>query len=173
MGSTSRVLQVAMAIVVSTYFGQAALAQAAPGKAVPIKKGAPETCLNFPGGGRLGSPDGKKAFAPIVWTDRRVLNVVFKDGDDPWNRSVQNKLKTIVKEWEDYADIQFAFEPTKPADIAIQFVPDAEYPEYGVYQSLLGPNSRRQDPSMWLQFQPGTDDSELKRVILHEFGHAC
>ena len=158
--------------------GVAALLAAAPARAqdankkVEVKIAAPDTCLNFPGGGRLGRPDGKKAFATVQWTDTNTLNVRFKDGTDDWNRSVQQKIPGILREWEDYANIQFTFNPNGSADITIQFVPDADFPDFGIYQSLLGPNSRGQTPSMWLQFQPGTEDSELKRVILHEFGHA-
>jgi hypothetical protein len=136
------------------------------------KKVAAETCMVLPGGGRLGKPDQTKAYGVIQWTNQNRLNVVFKDGNDPWNRQVQAKLRDIVKEWEDYCDITFTFDQGGSRDITIQFVPDADYPGYGIYQSLLGPNSHGQNPSMWLLFQPGTDDGELKRVILHEFGHA-
>ncbi len=164
-----------LTLLAAPTFGRSGETQLTPGQAAHPKKAPPDTCMNLPGGGRLGRPDGKRAFATIVWTDTNTLNVAFKDGTDPWNRSVQEKLKTIVKEWEDYANIHFTFDPNKAADILIQFVPDAVYPYYGVYQSLLGPNSRDSregGPSMWLQFEPNTDDKELKRVILHEFGHA-
>jgi serralysin len=133
---------------------------------------AADTCMVLPGGGRLGKPDQTRGYGVIQWTSKNQLNVIFKDGDDDWNRKVQAKLKDIVKEWEDYAKISFTFDPNGSRDITIQFEPDATYPDYGVYQSLLGPNSHGENPSMWLLFQPQTTDDELKRVILHEFGHA-
>ena len=139
------------------------------------KKGAAdkviETCSVAPGGALVGRPDQTRAWAANRWMGTNSLNVHFLDGDDPWNRKVQSKLKEIIGEWEMYANISFTFESAMPADIAIQFRESPGF-TYGVYQSLLGPESRGQRPSMWLIFQPDTSDGELKRVILHEFGHA-
>jgi hypothetical protein len=133
---------------------------------------AADNCMVLPGGGRLGKPDQTRAYGVIQWTNKNQLNVIFKDGADDWNRHVQAKVKDFVKEWEDYANISFTFDQNGSRDITIQFEPDDTYPDYGVYQSQLGPNSHGQDPSMWLLFKPQTTDDELKRVILHEFGHA-
>jgi hypothetical protein len=139
--------------------------------AAKVEQPIPDTCSNFPGGALIGRPAGKKAYAAVQWTDTAVLNVIFKDGDDPWNQTVRSKVQDIVREWEDYANMRFEFNNEKSADITIQLTRDATY-GYGVYQSLLGPNSRGARPSMWLIFRPNTPDAELKRVILHEFGHA-
>ncbi len=88
---------------------------------------------------------------------------------------MQQKVKEFARGWETYANIRFNFDEVTPmtADVAIRLQPGPGVP-YGLYQSYLGPVCRQfaraGQPSMWLIFKPKTDDTELRRVILHEFG---
>jgi hypothetical protein len=134
-----------------------------------------ETCSVSPTGTLLAGKKERLGGLHKRW-DKRDLNVVFLDGTDPWNLSVRQKIQEIVREWEIYANIHFSFNPAQPADIAITLVASAQYPDYGVYQSMYGPDAlntaRFKRPSMWLLFAPNTPVEEIKRVVLHEFGHA-
>ncbi len=153
--------------------GPRARAEGAAG--APEERTPGETCSVSPTGTLLaGRPDEAQAAMTNRWT-KRNLNVTFFDGQDPWNLSVRQKVRAIVGEWEKYADLRFTFDPAAPADIAITLVPSPQYPKYGVYQSVYGPAAlneiRFNRPSMWLLFRPDTDDAEIRRVTLHEFGH--
>lgn len=134
-----------------------------------------KTCSVSASGAILaGRPKDYRAAATNRWP-KRDLNIHFLDGKDAWNQSVRQKVREIVKEWERYADIRFTFNPSVIADIIITLEPTPQFPS-GVYQSMYGPEAldetREKRPSMWLIFAPDTPDSEIKRVVLHEFGHA-
>ncbi len=132
----------------------------------------PDTCSAAPNGRVVGEPPPTLAAAYNPWRNINILTVAFLDGDDAWNRSVRQKIQEIVKTWEDYANLRFRFDDAaaKP-HIKIQLKPDRNF-SYGVYQSHLGETSAIKSPSMWLIFRPQTDDVEIQRVVLHEFGHA-
>ena len=131
-----------------------------------------DTCSNFPGGGLIGRPHQKKAFSAKRWDkSKKTLNVLFIDGNTDRDRQIQETLKRIVREWELYANIGFTFDQRGASDIAIQFTSDERF-QPGVYQSLLGPDSQNERPSMWLIFRPTTTDAKIAQVIRHEFGHS-
>jgi hypothetical protein len=133
-------------------------------------------CANTPDGGPSVQAVQTQALAATRWVDTKVLNVRFLDGNDDWNKQVRQKVKEHTRTWEIYANLRFNFDNMQPnqADVAIRFLP-GQGVSYGVYQSYLGPAcrdfARTGNPSMWLIFRPNTNDTELRRVILHEFGH--
>ena len=135
-----------------------------------------ETCSVSPTATLLaGRPDEPQAAATNKW-GKKLLNVTFFDGRDPWNLLVRQKVQDFVKEWEIYANVQFTFNSATHGDIVIQLERSSKYPKYGIYQSLYGPNAANEAtydrPSMWLLFEPNICDSKIKRATLHEFGHA-
>ena len=98
------------------------------------------------------------------------LNVVFLDG----HPTVQDLVRQAVTAWEGCANIRFHFlGPERFADAHIRIT----MPPSRVFQSYLGCQSLmfdRRVPSMTLGF---TDDvlaslAEVRRLVLHEFGHA-
>jgi hypothetical protein len=102
------------------------------------------------------------------WDKGATINVAFLDGDP----SVRQRIKDVVKSWTtpDTATLRFVFvnDPDK-ADVRISF-------KYSGSWSTIGTSCRsvpHNHPSMnygWLT--PTSSDQELRRVVLHEFGHA-
>ncbi len=98
---------------------------------------------------------------------KKILYVSFIDGDF----TIQEKVKLVAKEWENYCGKEFVFlnsdqQEIEP-DITISFK-DKES-----CWSLVGKESKTKVPSMnlgWLT--TNTDEEEYRRVVLHEFGHA-
>ena len=103
---------------------------------------------------------------PKKWTTGRTLKVSFLEGDP----AVQEKVKEIAKEWEDYANIKLEFGDDSNSEIRITFRSGQ-----GSW-STVGRDAVSRPlniPTMnygWLT--PTTEDAEYRRVVLHEFGHA-
>ena len=102
------------------------------------------------------------------WPKGSTINVGFLDGV----ASVQDRIKAVVKSWTapDTANLKFVFvnDPAK-ADIRISFKAAGSWSTIGTSCKSVPKNQ----PSMnygWLT--PTSTDAELKRVVLHEFGHA-
>ncbi len=101
------------------------------------------------------------------WPKAGTINIAFLDGDP----SVQEKIKKVVQAWTapDTANLKLVFvNDANKADVRISF-------KYAGSWSTIGTSSQavKPRPSMnygWLN--PNTPADELKRVVLHEFGHA-
>jgi serralysin len=103
------------------------------------------------------------------WTAGDVIEVSFLDGDP----SVQKRVRDAAEGWiaPDRANLQFVFRSdTTNTPIRISF-------QYPGSWSVIGTTCRqitdRSQPTMnfgWLNAD-STDD-EVRRVVLHEFGHA-
>jgi len=102
------------------------------------------------------------------WDKGSTINVAFIDGDG----SVQQRIKDVVKAWTapDTANLKIVFvNDPKKADVRVSF-------KYSGSWSTIGTSCRtvpQNQPSMnfgWLT--PASPDDELRRVVLHEFGHA-
>jgi serralysin len=100
-----------------------------------------------------------------TWTVGRTLKVSFFDGDE----YVIEKVKSLFREWETYANIKFEFVDQK-GDIRVSFELD------GRSWSALGRDAVARSidkPTMhfgWLY--PDTEDKEYRRTVLHEIGHS-
>jgi hypothetical protein len=117
----------------------------------------------------------------VTWRPGQTITICFKAG----SRGAHERVIRVAREWMQYANIVFDFEengaPRRCAgdgreDIKIDFIDNKGW--WSAYGSL----SRQRDPSMNLQFfgidtpryangQPAPE-TELRRIILHEFGHA-
>jgi hypothetical protein len=130
-----------------------------------------ETCGLTPNGALIGRPLPGRAAVSNPWEGRNSLTVAFIDGDDS-NGGLRERIRTAAREWEAYANLTFRFDDqAEVTDIAIQLKPTPGFP-LRLYQSEIGQASRGRRPSMWLLFPVGTGEAELRRVVLHEFGHA-
>lgn len=96
-----------------------------------------------------------------------LLRVGFFDGDP----GLQEQVRAVAEEWTKHAYVRFAYgAPVRVCDIRITFCADA-----GSW-SFLGKDCKvigQDKPTMnygWLK--PGTAPDEIRRVVLHEFGHA-
>jgi hypothetical protein len=114
------------------------------------------------------------ALAGKAWDRGMVLQVLFLDGPEAYRRRVRTHART----WEAYADITFAFDddPSAPIRLTFTAAPGRFYSMVG-NEALLGgfPPDKH---TMNLGFPPswplGNDEveREVRRLILHEFGHA-
>jgi len=102
------------------------------------------------------------------WDKGSTINIGFLDGD----AKVQQRIKDVVKAWTapDTARLKLVFvNDASKADVRISF-------KYKGSWSTIGTSCRsvpKNQPSMnygWLT--PASTDKELRRVVLHEFGHA-
>jgi hypothetical protein len=129
--------------------------------------------------GKLGLQVRGVVARAITWRPGQTVKVCFKAG----TRGAHERVMRAAREWMQYANIVFDFEENGAPrmcrgneDIKIDFVDNKGW------WSAYGTMSRQRDPSMNLQFL-GVDtprytngqaapETELRRIILHEFGHA-
>jgi hypothetical protein len=100
------------------------------------------------------------------WNPGETIKIRFLDGDV----SLQERVKEVALEWTQFANLNLVFVEQAPAPIRIAF-------EQGQGSwSYLGTQCRQikePEPTMnygWLT--PSSTDEELRKVVLHEFGHA-
>jgi serralysin len=99
------------------------------------------------------------------WQPGQTLRVRFLDGDP----IVQQKIEAVAHQWSQYINIRFEFGNDPDAEIRISCQPGGSWSYIGT--DALSIDKGR--PTMnygWLN--PGTNDEEYSRVVLHEFGHA-
>lgn len=98
------------------------------------------------------------------WYNGKFLTVSFLDGTE----ELQQKVINIAKTWSEYANIKFE-QVRRHGDIRITF-------ESGGSWSYIGTDSEeisKLEPTMQLGWiSDKTSCKEIKRVVLHEFGHA-
>ncbi len=122
-------------------------------------------CLTDP------NPNASKAYRAAIlknsrWQPGDSISIRFLDGA----ATLRNRVKKVALEWTKVANLNFDFVDSGQADIRIAFVSgNGSWSYIGtVCQSIPEP-----EPTMnygWLAAD--SDEAELRRVVLHEFGHA-
>jgi serralysin len=100
------------------------------------------------------------------WQPGDVISIRFLDGDP----ALQDRVRKVAKEWTKIANLTFDFVDGAPSDIRIAFAPGKGS---WSYIGTVCRNIPEPQPTMnygWLTAE--SDDAELRRVVLHEFGHA-
>jgi transcription initiation factor IIF auxiliary subunit len=101
----------------------------------------------------------------MLWRPGQTLRIQFLDGD-PW---IQAKVRKFAEQWLKYANLHFRWVQNGPSDIRIGFTHPGSY-------SLLGTTAKRRSQSQTTMnfgwFDRQTSETEFRRTILHEFGHA-
>ncbi len=123
--------------------------------------------------GELDSTAVETSRAAIVlskmWEPDSVLKVRFLDG----SATQQQKVEGAAKGWETYAGITFDFVTSDDEQIRVSFEADASSWSAVGTDALIERYFPRYQPTMnfgWLK--DNSDDEEVSRVVLHEFGHA-
>jgi hypothetical protein len=99
------------------------------------------------------------------WEPGRTVSVSFLDGDP----GVQSRVKDRAQEWSEHGNIRFDFADDAEADIRISFQEAGSWSYLGT--DALGIDAGEATMNYgWLT--PDSDDEEVSRVVLHEFGHA-
>lgn len=100
------------------------------------------------------------------WTVGSVITIRFLEGAP----ELQQRVQKVAEEWTKLANLTFDFRSSGPTDIRIAFM------QGNGSWSYLGRMCRQipePQPTMnygWLT--PNSPEDELRRVVLHEFGHA-
>lgn len=113
------------------------------------------------------------------WIPGQEVRVRFLDG----NQFVRDKVKLYAEMWEEYANIDFVFVNSGPAEIRVSFTLDKGSWSYfgkdSAIQSQIktanGPQFVRDTSGASMNFgwfNDKTPDEEFRRTTLHEFGHA-
>ena len=112
-------------------------------------------------------------FCSIYDADRCLLQTLTYTFVAPkaGNTIQQNKVKTVVQEWEKYANVKFTFVATGKATIRITFDPASGSWSYvGNEVALIKSNEATMNLG-WIGSSSTTITADEKGVILHEFGH--
>lgn len=100
-----------------------------------------------------------------LWEPGQVLRIRFLDGD----KDLHKRVEAHARKWLEHANLVFEFGNFADAVIRITFTGSG-------YRSLVGTDATKRPnplPTMFLGgFTAQTDDVEMQRVVLHEFGHA-
>ncbi|MFL6248012.1 MAG: M12 family metallopeptidase [Thermoanaerobaculia bacterium] len=99
------------------------------------------------------------------WQSGQELRIMFLDGEP----ELHARIEQHARQWLEHANVAFTFGKFANAEIRISFK--------GIgYWSLCGTDAMgRAAPLPTMQFggfSPGTDDTLVRRTVLHEFGHA-
>lgn len=103
------------------------------------------------------------------WSAGDVITVSFLDGDE----GVQQKVKQVAQKWTtpDLARLTFDFRKnTNDTMIRISFQYPGSWSVIGTTCKQITDKSEATMNYGWLT--PDSQDDEVKRVVLHEFGHA-
>lgn len=102
---------------------------------------------------------------PKMWEPSRTLRARFIGGDP----AIREKVVNVAQEWSVHANITFDFGEHEKPELRIAFQPGGSWSYIGKDALNIAQNS----PTMnlgWLT--PTTAEDEVRRVVLHEFGHA-
>ena len=118
---------------------------------------------------RKPAPKGAKERMALVrgsmWNPGDAIRVSFTDGDP----AVQQLVRDAAAEWMEHMSVRLLFGKDEGAEIRISFQDQGSW-------SYVGTDCKgipRDQPTMnygWLT--PDSTDDEVRRVVLHEFGHA-
>jgi serralysin len=102
------------------------------------------------------------------WTRGDVIRVKFVEGDE----SLQQRVRTVAERWTapGMADLTLNFVDSGDAEIRIRFEQGDGSWSYLGTQCQGIPQDQHTMNYGWLT--PESDDDEVQRVVLHEFGHA-
>ncbi len=113
------------------------------------------------------------------WIPGQKIRVKFLNGD----KFLQNKVKHYAEVWEQFGDIDFVFVQSGEAEIRVTFGLDDGSWSFVGKDSLLNSYVKSGDSTKYVAdasgssmnygwFHANTPEEELRRVTLHEFGHA-
>jgi hypothetical protein len=167
-----------------------------PREARPRTTFAAPTCDNTPFGGPFYASEpstyhiGTKALLDKnkLWTIGEEIVVKFLNGQgDPWVQRVQARVREIAPLWCEYANLNFRFVTSGPSNMTVNFYPFTDlrgvrfsnplfncYVGTDCFHYLDATQSMNLlfDPTMPFRYPEDFVESEFRRLILHEFGHA-
>ena len=113
------------------------------------------------GGKELASEWNKR------WTQKTQLRIRFLDGDPDVHKEVERQART----WEAHINLELVFGNTPDADIRISFEQEGYWSYVGIDARLVSDPEATMNFGGWSTIR-SVDARELRRTVLHEFGHA-
>jgi serralysin len=114
---------------------------------------------------RAGQPTPEGIASPAkLWPNGSVIHLGFLDGDPV----VHWKVAQAAMEWIKYANLRFVFGDVAEAAVRISFRQPGSWSVQGT-DALAIPKDQPTINFGWLT--PDTPEGEVRRVVLHEFGH--
>ncbi len=98
-----------------------------------------------------------------LWDQGEEITISFLNGT-AWQRE---KVKKYAVEWLDYINLTFQFVPGRFAKVRISFTPGGSWSQVGIDALSI-----EHQPTMnlgWITNE--VTESDIRRTILHEFGH--
>lgn len=113
------------------------------------------------------------------WIPGQEIRVRFLDG----NEYVKSKVRQYAETWEEFANIDFVFVQSGPAEIRVSFTLDKGSWSYFGKDSARQSKVKTPDGPQFVRdatgasmnfgwFNDKTPEEEFRRTTLHEFGHA-
>lgn len=113
------------------------------------------------------------------WIPGQEIRVKLLDG----NEYVRSKVRQYAETWEEFANIDFVFVQSGPAEIRISFTLDKGSWSYFGKDSARQSQVKTENGSRFVRdatgasmnfgwFNDKTPEEEFRRTTLHEFGHA-
>lgn len=117
--------------------------------------------------------DGRRSLArprmairvDLRWRPGSEIDVRFLSG----SAALRRRVEQVGRQWEEYANLRFRFGRSREAPIRIGFDPGGSWSYVGI-AALSVPDDEATMNFGWLT--DDSDDEEVDRVVLHEFGHA-
>lgn len=103
-----------------------------------------------------------------MWSPGDVITVGFATGEA--SSFVINKVIEIAKEWETIANIKFKIVGLSGAQVRVGFAKDGTSWSWVGREVLTNPLGFKTVNFGWLD--SSTSETEFRRIVLHEFGHA-
>jgi hypothetical protein len=100
-----------------------------------------------------------------IWQPGDTIRIGFMDGDS----SLQDRVQHAAMEWIIYADVKFFWGDVSDADIRISFNAQGSWSYIGTTCRTIPPDQPTMNYGWLTQNSP---EEEVRRVTLHEFGHA-
>jgi hypothetical protein len=100
-----------------------------------------------------------------LWDNGKTIYIKFLSG----SKAMQDKVKSIVKEWERYANLKFEFVTVGASNIRINL------DNKGGHNSMVGTlanNAPEDERTMNFDTTDFKTFAAMRRTVLHEFGHA-
>jgi hypothetical protein len=101
------------------------------------------------------------------WADGQQLRVGFLDGVP----EVHARVIAYAQRWQPYINLDLAFGNFPDADIRISFQQPGYWSYVGTDATCIAPDQPTMNFEGWT-VDSLRDDREIKRTVLHEFGHA-
>ncbi|KAL2279396.1 hypothetical protein FJTKL_13466 [Diaporthe vaccinii] len=100
------------------------------------------------------------------WQPGLELKIGFQGGSS-WQK---DQVKTYAPQWTEYANINFTFVDSVEVDVLVGFDPGRSWSLIGTDSS--DPSSKNQTSLNLGWIEDGNSEDDIRRVVLHEFGHA-